>query len=333
MIILEKNILIFILSFLFSFKGTKIAIKAAHHFGILDIPDGNLKVHKEPIPYLGGLSIYLSFLITLSIIIEFDQKILSLLLGGTLVMLLGLLDDLKAVKPYIKILGQLLAVSVLLKSDVLIKIHFLPLWINIILTILWVLTITNALNIIDIMDGLASGVSCISISSLIVISYLNQEYFISEASSALLGAAFGFLIHNYPPAKIYLGDSGSLFLGFMLASLTMIASYSDKNPLALLSPIVLLGIPLFDLAYVVILRIIKKKSPFRGSKDHFAVRMRIAGIPINRIVNISYFLALALAAAGILNIYFSPHQSLFLYSFLFLFFIIFGLFLSKIKVD
>ncbi|OGF64527.1 MAG: hypothetical protein A2Y62_06745 [Candidatus Fischerbacteria bacterium RBG_13_37_8] len=326
-------ILIVILSFLFSLRGTKVAQKAALHFGIVDKPDGKLKIHEESVPYLGGLSIYLSFLIALSIIIEFDQKVLGLLLGSTLVMLLGLLDDLKAIEPIIKILGQLLAVTVLIKSGIVIDIVFLSNWQNTVLTVLWVLTLTNAFNIIDIMDGLAGGIAAFSTLFLAIISYLNGQHFISLIAAALFGSIIGFLKYNFVPARIYLGDSGSLFLGFMLASLSMIASYSDTNRYALLSPLVLFGIPLFDLYYVVLLRIIKKKSPFRGSKDHYAVRMKIHGIAVRRIVGFSYLLGFFLGLATLANIFILPWQSLVLYAIIIVFFIIFGALLAQIKVD
>ena len=328
-----KNLLIVILAFLFSVRGTKIAQRAASHFGIVDKPDGRLKVQEAPIPYLGGLSIYISFLVTLSLFFEFDQRALGLLLGGTLVMILGLLDDLKAIEPYIKILGQLLAVAVLLKSGIHIDIIFLPGWQDTVLTIVWVLTLTNAFNIIDIMDGLASGISAIALLFLAIISFLNGQYFISAVSGALLGSILGFILFNYHPAKIYLGDCGSLFLGFMLASFSMIASYSQVSKLAVLSPLVLFGIPLFDLCYVIILRLLKKKSPFMGSRDHFAVRMRIKGMPIRNIVNICYILCFVLGLATVANTYITSLYSIILYGVVLLFFIVFGSVLARIKVD
>lgn len=333
MSVIFSDILILVLAFLISLKGAQVAKKAALHFGIVDKPDGNLKVHQEPVPYLGGLSIYISFLIALAVVIEFDQKVLGLLLGSTLVMLLGLLDDLKAMEPIIKILGELLAITVLIKSGIVIDFVFLSDFQNIVLTIFWVLTLTNAFNIIDIMDGLAGGIASISVLFLAVISYINKQYFISILSAALLGAIIGFLRYNFNPAKIYLGDSGSLFLGFILASLSMIASYSESNRIALLSPLLLFGVPLFDLTYVVILRLLKKRSPFRGSKDHYAVRMRIYGISIKRIVIFSYLISFALGLSALFNIRLNEFQSMVLYCFVFIFFIIFGALLSRVNVD
>jgi UDP-GlcNAc:undecaprenyl-phosphate GlcNAc-1-phosphate transferase len=330
---LLADVLILILAFLINLKGTQVAQKAALHFGIVDKPDGKLKVHQGPIPYLGGLSIFISFLISLSIIVEFDQRVLGLLLGGTLVMLLGLLDDLRAIEPIIKILGELLAVVVLIKSGIVIDIIFLTDFENVVLTVFWVLTLTNAFNIIDIMDGLSGGVSAISILFMVIITYINGQYFISVLAAALLGAVLGFLKYNFVPAKIYLGDSGSLFLGFMLASLSMIASYSQSNRLALLSPLVLFAVPLFDLSYVVVMRLLKKKSPFRGSKDHYAVRMRIYGISVKKIVLFSYALSFVLGAATLFNTFLSPIYSLILYAVIIIFFVGFGVILSRIKVD
>jgi UDP-GlcNAc:undecaprenyl-phosphate/decaprenyl-phosphate GlcNAc-1-phosphate transferase len=330
---LVKNVLILVLAFLLSMRGTRIAQKAASHFGIMDKPDGNLKIQTKPVPYLGGLSIYICFLITLSLFFEFDQRLLGLLLGGSLVMILGLLDDLKAIEPYIKILGQLLAVLVLIKSGIHIDIVFLTGWQNDALTVLWVLTLTNALNIIDIMDGLAGGISGIAMMFLAIIAYRNGNYFIAEVSCALLGVTAGFLWYNYNPASIYLGDCGSLFLGFMLASLSMIASYATTSRLALLSPLVLFSIPLFDLAYVIVLRLFKRKSPFRGSKDHFAVRMRIKGMSVRTITNFSYSICFVLGIATVANTMLSALYSLILYGIIIVFFFIFGGILSRVRVD
>jgi len=230
-------------------------------------------------------------------------------------------------------LGELLAVVVLIKSGIVIDIIFLTDFENVVLTVFWVLTLTNAFNIIDIMDGLSGGVSAISILFMVIITYINGQYFISVLAAALLGAVLGFLKYNFVPAKIYLGDSGSLFLGFMLASLSMIASYSQSNRLALLSPLVLFAVPLFDLSYVVVMRLLKKKSPFRGSKDHYAVRMRIYGISVKKIVLFSYALSFVLGAATLFNTFLSPIYSLILYAVIIIFFVGFGVILSRIKVD
>src|SRR5205814_3618268 len=153
-----------------------------------------------------------------------------------------------------KLLGQTLAALVLVKSGTYIKLDFLPLWVAIPLTVFWILAVTNALNIIDILDGLASGVAVIAAVSIAIANFMSGRHSVAFLSLVLAGATLGFLRHNFHPATIYLGDAGSLFIGFMLAALSMNAGYTRVNLLAVISPVPMLGIPLFDLSLVVYIR-------------------------------------------------------------------------------
>jgi len=161
---------------------------------------------------------------------------------------------------------------------------FLPWWGNALLTAFWLVAVMNAVNIIDIMDGLATSVVATAACVLVVIALVNELPFIAAASAALAGACIGFLVHNRPPARIYLGDSGSLFLGLMVGGLTMVVRYAEANVLAVFSPLFILVVPLFDTVFVSIIRLRRGQSPFRGSPDHFALRLRRAGWSDRRIV-------------------------------------------------
>src|SRR5438093_2431347 len=264
----------FILSFFFALCLTPLMRKAALQLDIVDRPDGKLKAHTDTVPYLGGIAVYTAFLFTVGILSDFGQETLGLLLSGSIALMVGLIDDFGVLTPYQKLLGQMLAALVLIKSGIYIKLEFLPIWLAIPLTVLWILAVTNALNIIDILDGLAAGISVIAALSIAIANFMAGRYAVAFLSLVLAGATLGFLRHNFYPAKIYLGDAGSLFIGFMLAALSMNAGYTRANLLAVLSPILILGIPLFDLMLVMWIRWRNGIPVMKGSTDHFALRLR-----------------------------------------------------------
>jgi UDP-GlcNAc:undecaprenyl-phosphate GlcNAc-1-phosphate transferase len=264
----------FILSLLFGLYWTPLMRKAALQLGIVDKPDGSLKNHQAPVPYLGGVAVFMAFLFTLGVFTDFSTETLGLLLSGSIALMVGLLDDFGAMKPPQKLMGQALAALVLIKSGIYIRLEFLPIWVAIPLTVFWVLAVTNALNIIDILDGLAAGVAVIAALSIAIANFMAGRYPVAFLSIVLAGAVLGFLRHNFHPAKIYLGDAGSLFVGFMLAALSMNAGYTRANLLAVLSPVLILGIPLFDLTLVMWIRWRSGIPVMKGSPDHFALRLR-----------------------------------------------------------
>jgi UDP-GlcNAc:undecaprenyl-phosphate GlcNAc-1-phosphate transferase len=290
------------LAFGLAWWGTPIARAAALRFGIVDRPDGRLKRQEEPVPYLGGLAVYLPFLVALCLVHEFDQRALGLLLAGTLMLLLGLIDDLGALSPPVKLAGQGVACWVLLKSDVMIHIVWLPAWAQAAITVLWILTAANAFNLIDILDGLAPGVAALACLSLLAATHVGESPGIPVMAAALAGSLLGFLRYNFAPARIYLGDSGSLFLGMMLGALTMTAQYTANNRLGFLSPLLILGLPLFDTAFVSAVRLARGASPFRGSPDHFPLRLRRLGMSVPGVAWTCYAAAAGLGALALANV-------------------------------
>lgn len=310
---------------------------AARRFGIVDAPDGRLKTHQEPVAYLGGLAVYLAFLLTQCAIPNpFEQHTLGLMLGGSVILLLGFVDDLKSLSPAVKFLGQLLAALVLLKAGIEIRIGFLPPEVAKLATVLWIVTITNAFNIIDVADGLCSGVGAISFAGLFSIAVLNGVHGQSESASIALfiacftGSLIGFLRFNFRPAQIYLGDAGSMLIGFFAGSIAMILSYAEIHPIATIAPLFLLGVPLFDLGLVIVLRLRKGLSPFRGSPDHFAVRLRRHGVSAAKIALTSYFAAALLAGLGIALTQISQEQAKLLIGIAFVALIASGIAISRI---
>lgn len=322
-----------VLAFLVGLYGTPVARAAALRFGVVDQPDGKLKIQREPVPYFGGLAIYIAVIIPLCLFYQFDKSILAILLAGTLVLLLGLIDDFGVLTPAAKFVGQFIATIVLVKGDILIRIESFPPYLNVILTVLWIIGMTNALNIIDIMDGLAAGVAFIAALFLFVVAMINQHQMIAMFAVTLAGSLAGFLPYNFRPARIYMGDTGSMFLGLTLGTLAILGNYTSKNDLAYLNPLLVFGVAIFDTLYVMLLRAIKGRSIFLGSKDHFAVRLQIAGWPTTRIVVVAYIVSLLLGTLALYNMYLPREASIFLYSTVGVFFILLGWRLSKIQVS
>jgi UDP-GlcNAc:undecaprenyl-phosphate GlcNAc-1-phosphate transferase len=273
--------------------------EAAIRFGIVDKPDGRLKNHREPIPYLGGLAICLSFLLTIALTFTFNEEVLGLLLAGSIVVILGLIDDLGELGPWTKLFGQLIAILVLIKSGIYIKLTFLPEPLAILLSIIWLLAITNAFNLIDIMDGLSAGTAMIAAVVLAVVSDLNNGTASATLLLALAGSCLGFLKYNFEPARIFMGDTGSMFLGLLLGSLALSNSYTARNPVAALAPALILGVPIFDMLFVMVIRRLRGLPVMLGSPDHVALRMRKWRWSTRQTVVASYGATTALGVAAI----------------------------------
>lgn len=274
--------------------------EAAIRIGFVDRPDGRLKTHREPVPYLGGLAIYLAFLVAVAFTFELNHETLGLLLASALVVVFGLIDDLGALSPWVKLAGQALACAVLIRSGIFIKLTVLPVWVAIPLTVLWLLATTNAFNLIDIMDGLSSGVAAIAALAVFVLTAGAGRLVPSVMALALCGALVGFLYFNFQPARIYLGDTGSQFVGLMLGALTMNNSVTDRNLVAALAPIVILGVPLFDMLFVMHIRQLRGLPVMLGSPDHVALRLRKWRLTTRQTVLANYAAGAFLGAAGLL---------------------------------
>ena len=290
----------FLLSFGFALFWTPVMRRAALQLGILDSPDNKLKTHENAVPYLGGLAVYVAFLLTVGVFTDFGTETLGVLLAGSIALMVGLIDDFGVLTPHQKLLGQALAALVLIRSGTYIQLTFLPLTVAIPLTVLWILVVANALNIIDIMDGLASGVAAIAAIAIAAANYMAGREAVALLCVILCGATLGFLRHNFSPAKIYLGDAGSLFIGVMLASLSMNAGYTRTNELAAVSPVLILGIPLFDLGLVMLIRWRKRIPVMKGSPDHFALRLRRAGLSVRETAVLTYLAGVLVSVVALL---------------------------------
>lgn len=273
--------------------------EAAVRFGIVDRPDGRLKNHEEPVAYLGGIAVYLAFLLALALTMGFEQEVLGLLLAGSIVVLVGLIDDLGSLGPWQKLAGQGIAVVVLLKSGISIQLTFVPVPVALVLSALWLLAVTNAFNLLDIMDGLSTGTAAVAAVSLLYVADSNGRVAAATMLAALAGACFGFLRYNFQPARIYLGDAGSLFLGLMLGALAMNNAYTGVNRLAAVAPALILGVPLFDMLFVMYVRFRRGMPVMLGSPDHVALRLRKWRLSVRQTVVCSYVATAILAGVAV----------------------------------
>ena len=324
----------FILSFLLALYGTPLAQKVAFRYQILDQPDGKLKKHSQPVPYMGGVIVYFAFISPISLVFDFNQQLLGILFASSILLLVGLFDDLKALTPGIKFLFQIVATYILLKSGIVIDVIIFPRWLDIALSFFWILTVVNAFNIIDIMDGLAASVGAMSALTIFIISLYSNDFLISILAISLAAALLAFLRFNWEPARIYLGDAGSMVLGLVIGSLVMMVRYTRYNKLAFLSGLVVLGIPLFDLAYVILLRIVKGKIPFLGSPDHFALRLRrMMSWSSQKTVSTILFGQLLLSGLVVVNFFSTPRFTLVSSILAAVMFVVLGIILARVKME
>lgn len=293
-----------------SFFTTPLVRLVSIRFGLLDTPSSAVKTHKEPTPVFGGVAIYLGFMATMLMLrmtTSFPTGTLynlrSLVFGGSLVFALGLIDDLKRpegvdYKP--KFVIQILAALLLIVFGL--RIRFIsPAYVAWSVTVVWIVGVTNAFNIVDIMDGLSASQAAIAALAFLVISLPTEELYVNFASAALAGAAIGFLPWNLSKRhKIFMGDCGSLLIGFLLAGISLGTRYSDVNDAGVFAPLLILFVPAFDTLFVSLLRLNQGKSPFLGSKDHFALRLEKMGLTRLQVVLIAGIAAAFLSLCAFL---------------------------------
>ena len=304
------------LTILISFIASLIAIPILRNFGIkkhfCDEPDGDkLKVHKKPIPYLGGVGIFLGFIFGLIFARLFHQisglQATGLIIGSIIIIFLGLWDDLKwkkEVNPAFKLLCQFLAgsliVFILIKIGVNFKFSINP-WLATVIAGFYIVGAMNAINMEDGLDGLAGGITAISLVGFLVLSILSSTTFPLILSLALLGGVIGFLIYNWNPASIFMGDNGSHFLGFSLAILAiMFSGHPIYNLKQFIGPILIIGLPIIDAGWAIIRRISKGQSPMKGDRGHLYDRLRQKGLSTKKTVLICYAVQLIIVGIGII---------------------------------
>lgn len=313
----------FLLAFITSFVGTPYTIKLAKKLGTIDMPNDR-RVNKVPIPRLGGIAVITGFIvsaiylvITMSVEGQFDlndpenykMKLLGFFLGIIIIMVAGLLDDIKDLKPWIKLLAQIGAAAVIyvfgIRIDAINEVPLHPA-VSFILTMGWIIGITNAVNLIDGLDGLSSGTSLISCVALLLIFATNGSPIIAVILiTCLAGAIVGFLPFNIHPAKTFIGDAGSQFLGFALSIIAMLGVAKTVTLVVLIAPILVLGLPIFDTIFAIIRRIVKGKSikaVFKADRGHIHHRLMRMGYTQSQAVAILYAISATLGLFAVILI-------------------------------
>ena len=309
-------IIAFVLAMLCSIIFTPITIKLAYKVGAIDIPKDERKIHAKPMPRIGGLSFIVAFLIaTIFVLMTSSQSITNMpnlfgfFVGAGIVAAVGFWDDTRGLTPWKKFLGQSIGAICVILSGLricYINIPFLVLYglndvLSIIITYFWLVGVTNALNLIDGLDGLATGVSAISTLSLLIIFILNGANPISIImAAALLGGLIGFLPYNFNPAKTFMGDAGSNFLGFVLATLSMIGMAKTYTVMTIVLPVVILGLPIFDTLFAICRRLLHHKSIMQADRGHIHHKLIDAGLSQKQAVVILYALTALLGIFAVI---------------------------------
>ncbi|RVU54683.1 glycosyltransferase family 4 protein [Anaerosphaera multitolerans] len=292
----------FVVAFIISLVLTPIAIKLAPKLGFMDIPKDKRRVHKKAMPLAGGVAMYLATIISILYFLEVDRKIVGLLLGATIIVISGLIDDRKGLSPKMKIVFQLLAGISLIAGGVRISFFTNPFsfgntiiylaFLSIPVTLFWIVGITNTVNLIDGLDGLAAGVSMICAISLMTIAYKFGYGDIAVIAAILAGACFGFLPFNFNPAKIFMGDTGALFLGFVLSYISVEGVMKSAAALTIFVPVLILGVPVFDTAFAMVRRKLSGKSMVQADKGHLHHRLLDLGLSQRQTVLVLYIISI-----------------------------------------
>lgn len=298
-------LLTFVLSLIGSVLLTPWVKKIAYQVGAVDIPNDR-KVHLKPIPRIGGVAFFLSILVV-NVLFNKSLIVEKIIFGGLLVFLVGLLDDFIELKPkpkfWLTFLAVLIAVFIGVRVDIwripYTKIIIKGFWADVI-TFVWLLGITNAMNFIDGLDGLAGGVAVISSFSLLIISLLLGRFEMALLLSSILGGVLGFLFYNFPPASIFMGDSGAMFLGFILGAISIIGVLKVSTIINLFFPIVVLGFPVLDTAFSIIRRLLEGRAPWKYDKDHIHHRFLRIGMKTEQSIAFIYLITICMSLLAII---------------------------------
>ena len=318
--------------------ATPVARKVALRLDIVDLPAAR-KIHTDPIPYLGGLAIILAFVgaMVLGVIVHplagSYEQVATILGGGLVLAGMGLVDDLKVVPGWIKVPLEIAAGLGLYAAGVAAH-PFKNVVLDLPLNIGWVVGITNAVNYMDNMDGLSAGVVAIAAIYFFALAGLSGQILVASLAAALTGCALGFLWWNRPPARIFMGDTGSLFLGFMLAAIGLkLRFHALPDRVGFLVPIAVMAIPILDALMVSVSRVQRGLSPIHPGKDHMSHRLVRVGIPSKAAVGLIYFASASCGWLGVIIVYASPRTAYLLMSWLVVVALFLGWLLLRVKVE
>lgn len=301
----------FIVSFLLCFLTVPGVMVLAKRVGAMDIPKDKRRMHTEPIPRLGGLAIYIGFLAAVLLFCPtITPALRGILIGSVMMIVIGVMDDINALPALPKLLVQIVAAVVVVLHGVVITYFENPFpfgpenfqlgWFAYPVTVLWIVGVTNAINLIDGLDGLAAGISSIASVSIFIIAWLTSAPEIALIMAALCGACFGFLPYNYNPAKIFMGDTGALFLGFILASVSISGLFKSSALVSVAVPFLVLGLPIYDVLFAIGRRVLKHQPIMQPDRGHLHHRLIDMGLSQRQVVTILYSVSGTLGLSAII---------------------------------
>ena len=303
-------------AFLLCFGMTPPVKRFAELIGAVDQPSAR-RINKVPIPRMGGLAIFLGFVLTALLFVPLSTQVTGILLGAVIIAVMGAVDDIVSLNPWIKLLGQIVAAVVVIRCGVvfdavsnpnpLSEVAFIEIgWLSVPLTVLWIVACTNAVNLIDGLDGLAVGVSAISSLTMLVVSLIVSDPAVSLLLAALTGACLGFMPYNLNPAKIFMGDVGSQLLGFVLSTVSILGLFKMHAIITFVVPFLALALPLADTTFAFFRRILRGQSPFHPDRGHLHHRLLDMGLSQKQAVALMYGISALLGIAAVLMTWTNP---------------------------
>ncbi|MFW6034639.1 MAG: glycosyltransferase family 4 protein [Halothermotrichaceae bacterium] len=283
---MQTYIIAFIISLVVTLICTPLIKKLALCIDAVDKP-GNRRINKNAVPTIGGIAIYIGFLAGVIFLVPLNNILTGIILGGTVILFVGIIDDLYELSPPIKLAGQIGAASILLYYGISIEfitnpfggMIYLGYW-GIPLTLLWIVSVTNTVNLVDGLDGLAAGISTIAAITLFLVGVQEGQAVAGIMALTLAGSSLGFLRYNFNPAEIFMGDTGAMFLGYILAAISVAGALKSAAAVTLLVPFVALGVPIFDTIFAIIRRLYHGKPI--GEADHGHIHHRLLALGLNQ---------------------------------------------------
>ena len=306
-----KTVAALAVALIISLLSTPLVKRFAEKIGAMDVPADSRRMHDHPIPRMGGLAIFVGFIISVLLFADVDIQIRGMLIGAVIIIAVGAVDDVMPLPAVLKLIVQIIAALVAVLHGVEIKIisnpvvfsatEFLALdKLSIPITVLWIVAITNSVNFIDGLDGLAVGVSTIGLVAMFIIAIILGEINLALIIAALIGACVGFMPYNLNPAKIFMGDAGALFLGFVLANLSVMGLFKMYTIISFAVPFLVMGLPIFDTVLAVFRRILKKENPMKPDRKHFHHQLIDMGMNQKQAVALLYIISAILGIVAVL---------------------------------
>lgn len=299
-----------LLAMIISFLMCPLVKSFAYKIGAIDVPKDNRRMHKKPVPRLGGLAIFLGFIVSMLLFANINHEIQGILLGAVIIVVLGVVDDMTPLRAYFKFFVQIAAALVAVFHGVVIETLSNPNvfsqspywnlgWLAIPVTVLWIVGITNAVNLIDGLDGLACGVSTISALTMLVIALLVSESGVAVIMASLVGACLGFMPYNRNPAKMFMGDTGSTFLGYVLATISIQGLFKYYAVVSFAVPFLILGLPMFDTLFAIVRRLAHGQNPMAPDRGHIHHRLIDMGLNQKQAVAALYVVSSILGLSAV----------------------------------